>query len=106
MKNLGKLPRGIYSAAWAINARGVAVGEGDTGDYRPDPTMYRDGAVVNIDSSSGNARGMYINDAGVVVGNFSKGFGNANSWSAVIWTERADRPGRFDRVQPRALSRR
>jgi probable HAF family extracellular repeat protein len=32
----------------------------------------------------------------VIGGNYSKGFGNVNSWSAVIWTE--SRPGRFDRV--------
>jgi hypothetical protein len=41
---------------------------------------------------------IYINDAGVIVGNYSKGFGNASSWSAVIWTERPKQPGRFDKI--------
>jgi probable HAF family extracellular repeat protein len=96
MTSLGKLPRARYSVAWAINEAGAAVGEGDTGDYRPDPTLYRDGKVIDIDASGGNARAIFINEAGAIVGNFSKGFGNSNSWSAVIWTER--KPGRFDRV--------
>lgn len=99
MTSLGKLPKGNYSAAWAINQAGVAVGEGDAGDFRPDPTLYRDGKVINVDASGGNARAIYINDAGVIVGDFSKGFGNVSSWSAVIWTERASQPGRFDRVE-------
>src|SRR5262245_1452598 len=33
--SLGKLRRANYSAAHAINDAGVAVGEGDTGDFRP-----------------------------------------------------------------------
>jgi probable HAF family extracellular repeat protein len=98
MTALGTLPRANYSAAHAINAAGVVVGEGDSADFRPEPTLYRDGTVVNIDENSGNARAIYVNDAGVIVGNYAKGFGPVSSWSPVIWTERADRPGRFDRI--------
>lgn len=97
MTTLGKLPRGTYSEAWAINAQGVVVGEGDTGDGRPDPVLYRNGAVINIDSSSANARAIHVNDAGIIVGDYLKGFSICD-WSAVIWTERPDQPGRFDRI--------
>lgn len=98
MKSLGKLPRGNYSAAHAINAQGVAVGEGDTGDFRPDPTLYRKGKVLNVDSGGANARAIYVNDDGVVVGNYLKGFSGVSGWKPVIWTERRDKPGRFDRI--------
>jgi probable HAF family extracellular repeat protein len=96
--NLGKLPKGTYSEAWSINAQGVVVGEGDTGDGRPDPVLFRNGAVIDIDANSANARAIYINDAGVIVGDYLKGFDCVCGWSAVIWTERPDRPGRFDRL--------
>src|SRR5438105_4145056 len=35
MINLGKLPGGIYSSATALNSIGGVVGDGDTGNYRP-----------------------------------------------------------------------
>ncbi|MBI4524736.1 MAG: hypothetical protein HY695_13105 [Deltaproteobacteria bacterium] len=98
MTSLGKLPRANYSQAHAINSQGVVVGEGDTGDFRPHPTLYRNGTVIDIDASGGNARAIYINDNGIIVGDYSKGFGNASSWSAVIWTEEATKPGRFRRI--------
>src|SRR5262245_6594282 len=98
MTALGKLPKGNYSEAHAVDGRGAVVGEADTGDFRPHPTLYRNGAVIDIDASGGNARGIYITDGGVIIGNYSKGFGNASSWSAVIWTERPTQPGRFERI--------
>lgn len=98
MINLGKLSKAHYSRAEGINARGQMVGEGDTGDFRPHPTLYRDGTVIDIDASGGNARGIFITDTAVIVGNYSKGFGNVSSWSAVIWKERPTQPGRFDRL--------
>src|SRR5690242_18288454 len=33
--NLGKLPKGHFASATSINSLGVAVGDGDLGDYRP-----------------------------------------------------------------------
>jgi probable HAF family extracellular repeat protein len=96
MSSLGKLPKGNYSDAHSINAFGVAVGEADTGDYRPRATMYRNGSVIQIDSSGVNHRGIYISDSGVIVGDYVKGF--SDPWTAVIWKERPTQPGRFDRL--------
>src|SRR5262245_28557501 len=79
--SLGKLARGTYVQINAINNRNVAVGEGDTGDGRPDPILYRNGAAIDIDSSSANARAIYINDAGVIVGDYLKGFSCICDWS-------------------------
>jgi probable HAF family extracellular repeat protein len=97
-RSLGKLPDANYSIAHAVNARGIAVGEGDTGDFRPHPTLYRNGRVIDIDDSVANGRAIYINDRGVIVGNRLKGGSGVSGWSPVIWRERRDRPGRFDRV--------
>jgi probable HAF family extracellular repeat protein len=98
MSALGRLPKGNYAVAHASNAQGAIVGEGDTGDFRPHPILYRGGAVIDIDATGGNARAIHITSRGVIVGDYSKGFGNVSSWSAVIWTERPSQPGRFDRV--------
>jgi len=96
--SLGKLPKGTYSVAEAINARGVAVGHGDAGDGRPRAELYRNGAVIDIDPSAANAYAIYINDNGVIAGNALKGFGPCNNWVAAIYTEDRSKPGTFRRT--------
>jgi hypothetical protein len=96
--SLGKLAKGTYSVAQAINAHGIAVGYGDAGDGRPRAELYRGGNVVDIDPSAANAYAIYINDNGVIVGDALKGFGGCNNWVAAIWTEDVSKPGNFRRV--------
>jgi hypothetical protein len=96
--SLGRLPKGTYSAAQSSNAAGVAVGNSDDGDGRPLAVMYRNGAVINIDSGANNAYGIRINDSGVIAGNFLKGFGGCDNWTAAVWTEDPKKPGRFRRT--------
>lgn len=96
---LGRLPKGTFSTARTINARGAAVGYGDAADNRPRAELFRDGAVIDIDPSAANAYAIRINDAGVIAGNYLKGFGGCNNWVAVIWTEEASKPGRFRRTE-------
>jgi probable HAF family extracellular repeat protein len=98
LTSLGKLRGAHYSTAHAVNGRGVAVGEGDTGDFRPHPTMYRNRRVIDIDSSVANGRAIFVNEAGVVLGNRLKGFSGTSGWRPAIWTERPDKPGRFDPI--------
>ena len=97
---LGRLPGGQSSTAHAINAQGVIVGEGDTGDFRPQAVLFRNGTPLNIDPDGGaNLRAIGVSDRGVIVGNYAKGLsGNTSSGRGVIWTERPARPGRFDMV--------
>jgi len=95
---LGRLPKGTYSSALSSNAAGVAVGVGDNGDGRPRAELYRNGTVSDIDASAANAYAIRINDAGVIAGNYLKGFGTCNNWSASIWTEDAGKPGSFRRT--------
>ena len=93
--SFGRLPNGTYSVAVAFNSRGVAVGNGDVGNSRPHATLYRNGTVVDIAPSAANAYAMFINENGVIVGNYLKGFGTCNSWVATIWTEDPSKPGTF-----------
>lgn len=96
--SLGKLPTGTFSLADSINAQGIVVGNGDTGDSRPKALLFRGGKVINIDPSAANAYAIYINDNGVIVGNALKGFGTCNSWVAAIYTEDPSKPGTFKRL--------
>jgi uncharacterized membrane protein len=96
--SLGMLPKGTFSVAAAINSNGVAVGWGDAGDGRPRAELYRNGIVSDIDPSAANAYALYVNDRGVIAGNYLKGFGGCNNWVAVIWTEDTSKPGSFRRT--------
>jgi uncharacterized membrane protein len=96
--NLGKLPNGTYSAAQSINARGVAVGHGDAGDGRPRAEIYRNGTVTDIDPTASNAYAIHISGSGVIAGNYLRGFGTCNNWSASIWVEDASKAGLFHRT--------
>src|SRR3954467_3293505 len=51
-KLLGKLDKGTYSSAMAINSSGVAVGDGDDGDGRPLGFITSSGKLVNFYSNN------------------------------------------------------
>jgi uncharacterized membrane protein len=83
-KLLGKLDKGTYASAMAINSSGVAVGDGDDGDGRPLGFITSNGKLVNFYSNNGgNTRPIAINDAGLVGGYFIKGFDS--TWRGGIW---------------------
>lgn len=96
--SLGRLPNGTYSTAVSFNSQGVAVGNGDVGDSRPHALLYRGDKVIDIEPSAANAYAHYINEDGVIVGNYLKGFSGCANYLAVIWTEDSRKPGRFNRV--------
>lgn len=81
---LGKLDKGTYSTAMAVNSTGVVVGDGDDGDGRPLGFITSSGKLVNFYSNNGgNTRPIAINDAGLVGGYFIKGFDS--QWRGGIW---------------------
>ena len=81
---LGKLDKGISSVATAINSRGVVVGDGDDGDYRPLSWILSGGKLVNFFSNNGgNTHALAINDAGEIGGYYIKGF--SSQWAGAIW---------------------
>jgi uncharacterized membrane protein len=81
---LGRLDKGTYSIATAINSKGAVVGDGDDGDYRPLSWILSGGKLVNFFSNNGgNTHALAINDAGIVGGFYVKGFSSA--WRPAIW---------------------
>jgi uncharacterized membrane protein len=81
---LGKLDKGSYSTAMAVNSTGVVVGDGDDGDGRPLGFITSSGKLVNFYSNNGgNTRPLAISDSGLVGGYFIKGFDS--QWRGGIW---------------------
>jgi uncharacterized membrane protein len=81
---LGKLDKGTYSTAMAVNSTGTVVGDGDDGDGRPLGFVTSSGKLVNFYSNNGgNTRPIAISDTGVVGGYFIKGFDT--QWRGGIW---------------------
>ena len=74
--DLGTLPGGSYSSAYAINSNGQVVGSSDTAAGALHAFLYSDGAMVDLGSViATNSIANGINDAGQVVGTcFDSGF--------------------------------
>jgi len=83
--NLGKLPKGHFAAAASINSSGVAVGDGDLGDNRPQVWVSTPAGLYNFFQAA-NSHALYITDTGVIGGNYIKGF-SGNAWRAALWTQ-------------------
>ncbi|MHA3771097.1 hypothetical protein ACXR0O_06105 [Verrucomicrobiota bacterium sgz303538] len=80
---LGKLDKGTYSIANAINSKGVVVGEGDDGDGRPLGWITSGSKLVNFFSNNGgNTHPIAINDNGDIGGYYIK---FSSTWRGAIW---------------------
>ncbi len=97
MTDTGKLPKGLYSYATAINSLGTAVGDGDTGNYRPQSWATGPNGLVNIfPNGGGNTHAIAINDSGVICGYYTKSLsGWVSSWKAALWTPDAKDPRKY-----------
>jgi uncharacterized membrane protein len=95
--SLGKLPRGTFSYATAINSSGVFVGDGDTGDGRPQSWVTTPSGLYNFfPNSGGNTHAIGINDAGVICGYYTRSLsGNTSSWKGGIWAVDPKDPTRY-----------
>lgn len=81
---VGRLDKGTYSIAMAINSKGTVVGDGDDGDFRPLSWIQSGGKLVNFFSNNGgNTHALAINDAGLIGGFYIKGF--SSTWRPAIW---------------------
>jgi probable HAF family extracellular repeat protein len=95
--NLGKLTGGIYSAAAAINSQGVVVGDGDTGNYRPQSWVTTSSGLYNFfPNNGGNTHSIFIGDNGFIGGYYTKSLsGNTSSWRASLWTPDPKDPRKY-----------
>lgn len=97
--DLGGLPGFDWSHALARNSAGWIVGHSNTGDPQPRAVLWRDNQVIDIEQGADGNANVYaldVNDAGQIVGFMTKS-GGGGQWEAVMWTEDANHPGRFDR---------
>jgi len=95
--DLGSLPFGTYAQANAISSTGIVVGEGDTGNGRPQAIVSTPGGLLNIDPvNGGNARAIGVMDNGVIFGDMTKSLsGGTASWNVMMWTADPSHPGRY-----------
>ena len=98
--NLGKLPSGIYSTATSINSSGVVVGDGDTGNYRPQSWVSTPSGLYNFfPNNGGNTHAVFISDSGMIGGYYTKSLsGNVSSWRGSIWTVDPKDPRKYRQV--------
>ena len=86
--SLGRLTGGTFSEAAAINNTGVAVGDGDTGNSRPQSWVSTASGLVNIfPNNGGNTHALFIGANGYIGGFYTKSLsGNTSSWKGALWT--------------------
>jgi uncharacterized membrane protein len=94
---VGKLTGGQYSMATAINSSGRIVGDGDTGNIRPQSWVTAASGLVNIfPNNGGNTHAVFIGDNGVIGGYYTKSLsGNTSSWKGALWTPDAKDPRKY-----------
>jgi probable HAF family extracellular repeat protein len=97
LTGLGKLARGTYSQATAINAAGVIAGDGDTGDYRPQAWVTtRSGLSIFFRNNGGNTHALFVGDGGWIGGYYTKSLsGNTASWRGAIWAADPKDPRKY-----------
>lgn len=88
MTSTGLLGGGNWSTASAINAAGTVVGDGDTGNQRPQSWVLKNGQLVNFfPNNGGNTHALFVADGGWIGGFYTKSLsGNTSSWKGAIWT--------------------
>ena len=91
--SFGKLPKGTYADARAINSLGVVAGDADLGDGRPHAFVTYKGALLQMKDGGVNDRAIGITDTGVLFGNVIKGFDGA--WTPVFWAPEVGKPDRY-----------
>jgi uncharacterized membrane protein len=94
---LGKLAGGNSATASYINALGVVVGDGDTGNFRPQSWVTTASGLYNFfPNNGGNTHALFIGDSGFIGGYYTKSLsGNTASWRGSIWTQDPKDPRKF-----------
>jgi uncharacterized membrane protein len=94
--NLGKLPKGHSASASSINSQGVAIGDGDLGDYRPQVWVTTSSGLYNFFQAA-NSHALFITDTGMIGGNYIKGF-SGNAWRAALWMQDPKDPRKWQTI--------
>jgi uncharacterized membrane protein len=82
MSAVGKLPKGTYSGATAINSLGAIIGVGDAGDpFRPQAWVTTPSGL-QIFSNNDNTSPLFISDNGLIGGYYAK----SGVFQGAVWT--------------------
>ena len=95
---LGKLAKAAISRrATAINSLGAFVGDGDTGNFRPQGWVTTAAGLDNFFSNNGgNTHTIAINDAGAIGGYYTRSLSrNVSAWRGAIWTPDPKDPRKY-----------
>jgi len=95
--NLGRLAGGTYANASYINSLGVAVGDSDTGNGRPQSWVSTPAGLYNIfPNNGGNTHALFIGENGYIGGYYTKSLsGGTSSWHGAIWVRDPKDPSRY-----------
>ncbi|HEX3097825.1 MAG TPA: hypothetical protein VHQ02_08910 [Usitatibacter sp.] len=96
-KNLGRLAGGTFSDAAYINSLGVAVGDGDTGNGRPQSWVTAASGLNNFfPNNGGNTHALFIGENGYIGGYYTKSLsGGVSGWHGAIWVQDPKDPTRY-----------
>ncbi len=85
--SLGRLAGGTFSQANYVNTFGVAVGDGDTGNGRPQGWVETSTGPYNLPEQRRQHAPLFVGDNGFIGGYYTKSLsGNTASWRGAIWT--------------------
>lgn len=95
--SLGRLTGGTFSEAHYVNSFGVAAGDGDTGNGRPQSWVSTPTGLLNIfPNNGGNTHALFIGDNGYIGGFYTKSLsGGTSSWKGAIWTPDPKDPRKY-----------
>jgi probable HAF family extracellular repeat protein len=104
MRSIGSLPGGNPgSLLFAINGLGQAAGVANPGNFKGSlqyqGILFRNNAMQTIDTGAQSLFAHFISDAGVIVGDYTKGGGSSGSvFQPAFWKEMPAKPGQFRRT--------
>jgi uncharacterized membrane protein len=96
-KGLGRLAGGTFSDAAYINSMGVTVGDGDTGNGRPQSWVTAPAGLYNIfPNNGGNTHALFIAENGYIGGYYTKSLsGGVSGWHGAIWVQDPKDPRKY-----------
>ena len=96
VSSVGKLSKGNYSVATAINSQGTIAGDGDKGDFSPRSWVTQeDGSLLNFfRNNGGNTHALFMGDNGFIGGYYTGS--TSGGWLGAIWTPNPKKPDRYN----------
>lgn len=100
LTSTGKLPKGTYSQATAVNTAGTVAGEGDSGSAAMLGWVRSNGSLLNFFSNNGGlTRVLHIADNGTIGGRYTSSQGGwVASGKGALWQPEAKDPRKYRKI--------